>query len=79
MRELISRITVSASGRFTDPLKCTLLAGTHASSSGLAHHARKSTAHLGTLLDARPMQASKRGATIRMTPISISIRVAARF
>src|SRR6478609_102641 len=28
MRELISRITVSASGRLTEPLKCTLLGGT---------------------------------------------------
>jgi hypothetical protein len=27
MRELISRITVSASGRLTEPLKCTLLGG----------------------------------------------------
>jgi hypothetical protein len=27
MRELISRITVSVSGRLTDPLKCTLLGG----------------------------------------------------
>jgi hypothetical protein len=27
IRALISRITVSASGRLTDPLKCTLLGG----------------------------------------------------
>jgi hypothetical protein len=27
MRELISRITVSVSGRLTEPLKCTLLGG----------------------------------------------------
>src|SRR4051794_23106563 len=31
MRELISRMTVSASGRFTEPLKCTLLGGMAAS------------------------------------------------
>jgi hypothetical protein len=53
MRELISRITVSASGRFTDPLKWTLLAGTHASSSSLTGHAGTPTPHLGTLPEAR--------------------------